>query len=411
LRADSDGKLMQPVCAESLYLHPKQFFLKSTTIKFSIYLACFGIGLFAATVKGQENKDNPVRVNDHKTIFETPAVYELMHIAFALTDTGKYSGSLNIYYNVVDTSTTYYKQVISHFSAHKNHPLIIHLNKHLDKSLMHYLYNLQKAYNSRLDGNTIKRDFYFPFFQRLLHSSKSVSRNLMEAFAQESDFKSFYQNHRSAYQQTLEDAKGKLNMPAIESWLSAEFPADYDTFRIVISPLMNATHFTKRFRFKGNKTSIMWVKDGLGYNPALYSQTQIAGLYTGVVFTEIDHNYVNKVSDTYKKKISRIMGENNRPKWIRMDGDGKYYSNGYKIFNEYMTHAAFLVYTGTIYAKGDQLVLEHSRIKLMEERRGYLRFEEFYKQLSHFYQTRKEGETITHLYPKMLDWCSRQNGE
>ena len=402
---------MQHVCAESFYLHPKQFFLKSSTIKCTIYLSWFAIGMHAATVKGQVKMDGPARVSDHKTIFENPAVYELMHIAFALTDTGNYSGTLNIYYNVVDTSTPYYKEVISHFSAYKNHPLIIHLNKHLDKSLMHYLYNLQKAYNSGLVGNKIKRDFYFPFFQRLLHSSKSVSRNLMEDFAQKSDFKSFYENHRVGDQQALEDAKGKLNMPAVESWLSAEFPADYDTFRIVISPLMNATHFTKRFRFKGNKTSIMWVKDGLGYNQALYSQTQIAGLYTGLVFTEIDHNYVNKVSDTYKKDISRIMGDNNRANWIKADGDGKYYSNGYKIFNEYMTHAAYLVYTGTIYSKGDQLLLEQSRIKLMEERRGYWQFEKFYKELNRLYQTRKQGETITQLYPKMLDWCSRQNGE
>jgi uncharacterized protein YktA (UPF0223 family) len=374
-----------------------------------LLLFCFSAtGLEALA---QVNTANPVRVNDHKTIFETPAVYELMHIAFALTDTGNYAGSLNIYYNVVDTSTPYYKEVISHFSVHKNHPLILHLNKQLEKSLMSYLYNLQKAYNSGLIDHKIKRDFQFPFFQRLLHSSKSVSRNLMEDFAEKSGFSSFYENHRAAYLLALEDAKGKLNMQAAESWLSTEFPFSYDTFRIVISPLMNATHFTKRFTFRGNKTSVMWVKDGSGYNPALFSQTQIAGLYTGVVFTEIDHNYVNKVSDGYKKEIGRIMGDNNRANWIKPDGDGKYYSNGYKIFNEYMTHAVYLLYTGTVYPKADQLVLEKSRIKLMEERRGYLRFEKFFNQLSMLYQTRKEGETIANLYPKMLDWCNRQNGE
>jgi hypothetical protein len=383
--------------------------VKSKSIKLIIFLTGFALGIFVSECIGQSKQDNSVSIKDNKTIYEVPDTYELMNIAFALTDTNNYSGNLNIYYNVIDTSKPYYREVINYFSPYKNHKLIKELNKHLNKSLMHYLYNLQKGYNSSSFNNDIKRNIHFPFFQRLLYGFKSVNRKTIENFAKASNFQSFYENHRPFYKQVLDDAKSKLNFDKVQQWLETEFSSKYDKFNIVISPLMNATHFTKNFSFKRNKTSIMWVSDGLGYDKNIYSQNQIAGIYTGVVFTEIDHNYVNPVSDNFKSDIDRIMGDNNRAKWIKADGDGKFYSNGYKIFNEYMTHAVYLIYTNTVYSKDDQTVIENSRTKLMEQRRKYYRFGDFYKQLKIIYLAKKEGETITSLYPKMLEWCKQQN--
>ena len=383
--------------------------MKSKGIKLIIFLTGFALGIFVSECIGQTKKDNSVSIKDNKTTYEIPAAYELMNIAFALTDTNNYSGNLNLYYNFIDTTKPYFKEVINYFSPYKNHKLIKELNKHLNKSLLHYLYNLQKGYNSNSFDNNIKRNIHFPFFQRLLYGFKSVNRKTIENFAKSSNFQSFYDNHKLYYQQVLEDAKSKLNVNKVQQWLESEFPSKYDKFNIVISPLMNATHFTKNFSFKGEKTSIMWVADGLGYDTKEYSKNQIAGIYTGVVFTEIDHNYVNQVSDNFKNDIDLIMGDNNRAKWIKTDGDGKFYSSGYKIFNEYMTHAVYLVYTNTVYAKDDQTVIENSRIKLMEQRRKYYRFGDFYRQLKALYLSKKDGETITSLYPKMLEWCKQQN--
>ncbi len=383
--------------------------VKLKTIKRIIFFTGFTLGSFILECAGQAKPGKVALIKDNNTIYETPAVYELMNIAFALTDTSNYSGKLNIYYNVIDTSKSYYKEVINYFSAYSTHKLIKELNKHLNKSMIRYLYNLQKGYNSKIVDNNIKRNIHFPFFQRLLYGFKSVNRNLIEDFAKASNFQAFYETYKLFYLQGLEDAKNKLDISKIQHWLKTEFSSQYDKFNIVISPLMNATHFTKNFSYKGNKTSIMWVANGLGYDTTKYSQKQIAGIYTGVVFTEIDHNYVNPVSDNYKKDITPIMGDNNRAKWIKADGDGKFYSTGYKIFNEYMTHAVYLIYTNTIYSTGDQIIIENSRIKLMEQRRKYYRFGDFYRQLKTLYLSKKEGETITSLYPKILEWCKQQN--
>lgn len=331
--------------------------MKLKSIKIIIFLTGLTLGIFVSECIGQINRDNSVSILDSKTTYEAPATYELMNIAFALTDTNNYSGNLNIYYNVIDTSKPYYREVINYFSPYKNHKLIKELSKSLNKSLINYLYNLQKGYNSNLFDNNIKRNIRFPFFPRLLYSFKSVNRKIIEEFAKVSNFQSFYENHRPFYKQVLNDAKNKLNISKVQQWLETEFLSKYDKYNIVISPLMNATHFTKHFSFKGNKTSIMWVADGLDYDTKVYSQNQIAGMYAGVVFTEIDHNYVNPVSDNFKSDIDQIMGNNNRAKWIKADGDGNFYSKGYKIFNEYMTHAVYLIYTNTVYQQDDQTII------------------------------------------------------
>jgi hypothetical protein len=49
---------------------------------------------------------------------------------------------------------------------------------------------------------------------------------------------------------------------------------------------------------------------------------------------EIDHNYINSVSDQYKKRLNKVHGDTNKRMWIDKTGDAKYYNNGYTIFNE-----------------------------------------------------------------------------
>jgi hypothetical protein len=172
---------------------------------------------------------------------------------------------------------------------------------------------------------------------------------------------------------------------------------------------MQGFHFTSHYSVHAKKTSTMWVCAADGYNTEKYTQAQIAGLFTGIVFTEIDHNYVNLASNAYKKELNAIMGNVNRANWLKPDGDALLYEDGYKVFNEYMTHALYLLYTNTILAAQDQAVIERHRVELMQNRRKYHRFEAFYGQLAELYANKRQEETITHLYPKIIEWCTRQN--
>jgi len=60
---------------------------------------------------------------------------------------------------------------------------------------------------------------------------------------------------------------------------------------------------------------------------------------SGVVFTEIDHNYVNPGTSKYEKLIDSIFS--NRSAWTKHGNSSDYYDSPVRVFNEYMTHAAF----------------------------------------------------------------------
>src|SRR5690606_17543288 len=78
-----------------------------------------------------------------------------------------------------------------------------------------------------------------------------------------------------------------------------------------------------------------------------FTEKQREGMMSGVVFTEIDHNYVNPTTDKYRKQVDSIFS--NRDYWVKPGVARNYYGSPYAIFNEYMTHAVFCVYIDDVY--------------------------------------------------------------
>ena len=150
----------------------------------------------------------------------------------------------------------------------------------------------------------------------------------------------------------------------------------------------------------------MWVADAKGYTS---NTAQNRGRYTGVILTEIDHNYVNPVSDRFKDDLNAIMGSENMSKWLKFNSSQSNYGTGYKVFNEYMTHAVYLLYTLDKFEPMDQKVIENVRISIMENRRKYYRFSDFYAELKRLYLYKASGESIPDLYPKIIEWIKVEN--
>lgn len=288
-------------------------------LKITILTLGFVPGIFANQCVGQQKTDNSVVIIDKKVTYEVPMTYELMQIAIALTDTTIVANNYNLYSEIIDTNTDYYKSVMKHFGQYRNHRLIQNLNKSLRKNSGSYISNLHLAYNSILLNKTIKRDIKYPFMHRLAYHFKSTNRKLVNDFARVSNFTQFFNQHRDYYSKLLEEVKQNANVNEQQIWLEKEFENKYDEYNIVISPLMNSTHFTKRFKKKQKNKSIMWVSR-FGYD-VKHSEKINSALYTGIVMTEIDHNYVNPLSDKFKKQLDRLMGNSNRTKWT--NGGGK----------------------------------------------------------------------------------------
>jgi hypothetical protein len=134
---------------------------------------------------------------------------------------------------------------------------------------------------------------------------------------------------------------------------------------------------------------------------------QKEGICSGILFTEIDHNYCNPVSERYKKSIDSVLSD--REKWIAKEGDGDNYPSEMAVFNEYMTHAVFLLYAFDMFKQNDFLEIKKERERIMIEQRKYLRFRDFSDKLLELYQKKEPNQKVMNLYPLIIDWCKTQN--
>ena len=126
---------------------------------------------------------------------------------------------------------------------------------------------------------------------------------------------------------------------------------------------------------------------------------------TRVVFTEIDHNYVNPVSDKYVSQIDQVFSK----KGFWADGvRTASYNSPYAVFNEYMTWAAFSLYAREKYSPEVAAQYIPRMEKQMAENRGFLKFAAFNQKLIQLYDARSEGQKVEDLYPAMLEWAEKQ---
>lgn len=380
--------------------------MKSSFTGWLLFIFVFISEFSVAECSGQSKKDSSIVLTDNSVTYEVPMAYELMHIAMALTDTTIVSNGYNIYNEVIDTKSDYYKEVMKYFEPYKEHPLIKELNRCLRKSAGSYRANLQLAYNAVYIGGTVRKENILPFFHRMASRAFSTNRRHLKDFAEVSNFGKFYYQHREYYDAVLREVQKNADVSQQKTWLEKEFPRKYDGYSIVVSPLMGATHFTRRYSAKGKRNAIMWVskfENNENQSPALNK-----AFYTGIVMTEIDHGYVNPLSDGYNKALKGIMGEDHRVKWAD-GGATNSYTTGYKIFNEYMTHGVYLLFIIENLSIGEQQIIEKAKINSMETRRKFVNFGNFYRALKDIYLSRKPNESIRDLYPLIIEWCKREN--
>ena len=356
----------------------------------------------------QSGKDQSVVIIEEKAVYSIPEVYELMQIAIALTDTSIVTNQVKMHANNVRSNTAYYQLIVNQFGKYRDHDLVKKLNKSFAKTAMNYVYQLQNAYNAAFDGNQIIKEKKMPTERLLWIGLNSVSKEEIEQFGSAIGFRAFYQTQLPFYAALLQNVQQKLNVPQIQRWLEDLFSTKYDLYQIVVSPLSGGFHFTQRFTMDQQKTNVIWISAPYQYDTLVYSPQQIAALYTSVAFTEIDHNYVNPVTDQYKTSVNAIMGGVNRGKWIDERGDAAMYGSGYAVFNEYMTHGVYLLYVKDHFDTAAYQLALKSKTNSMVNARKYIQFKAFYEMLLKLYENRMKGQTIEDLYPAVIEWCRGQ---
>jgi hypothetical protein len=340
---------------------------------------------------------NPAYKKKHTGVvsYEIPKVFELANILLALSDSGRKDD------NLIFKTSAYYKEVIEYFGKFKTHAAVTFLDTTFTKRSKFGTYSdaLNHAMGYDLLNGKIKPHKVYP--DRWGQSFWTWQIRTLEDFARQSNFELFYRTHKSFYDSLISLQKKYMPVKEMWTWLENEFPFKYHSYKIIFSPLIGGSHSTDRHEVDGFKEIIMFVNSVLRQKAEKPSVME--GLMSGIVFTEIDHNYVNPVSDNFKQEINEIFS--NRQIWAGNDGtDAANYNNATSVFNEYMTHSLFCLYASLKYSNEDFKIINSARQDIMN-RRGFIKFKEFNERLMELYASKKQQEIVADLYPHILKWA------
>lgn len=338
-----------------------------------------------------------IRDNRGTVSFELPEVFELANIIVAVSDYGREHKFR------VNKEGAYYREVMDHFSEFSDHPLIEKLELSDENIGNYYSFRNQSYLYSFRNGELARCTM-----RRSIPGNALFRENLdlIENFASVSGFRHFFASHREYYEEQRELYQSRLPVRKMWNWLEDEFPLTYDHYVIVFSPLIGASHNTVRYEDSGFRECIMFVSGPDFYN-TLVSEGRISremeeALLSRLVFTEIDHNYVNRISGRYKNSIDRALTPLDY--WNTQNG----YRTPQLTFNEYVTWGLFSLYAYDVYPPEIYKQIEKHVIVSMENR-GFLRFNEFNDFFIELYRQKKKNQKISRFFPKIIDWFITEN--
>lgn len=344
---------------------------------------------------------------DDNIVLETPAVYELMQVISAFTEVSQNTA------NLLDKSTTYYKEVEKHFKELSHHEIVKSFNASLVENGNNATYNAARFLSLSYqidDQNNISynKDINIMRWLMRLAGLKFFTMepdiSLIEDFAKKSNFIQFYNAHENYYKAVRSDVLLTTDFEGMRSWLENRAKFDYNSYRVIYSSLTGGSHFTVSLKDKRLKKEqvlifVSPVKNDL--DSMTIRELEIQSAWSSrVSFTEIDHNYVNPITDKYLAEVNDAMPD--YTKWNKKNYNNSY-ETPYGTFNEYMTWGLFSLYAKEKFSIENLDTILQIHTDFMVDRRGFHRFKDFNNELlrqdSLLNQPKLEA-----LYPVMLNW-------
>lgn len=363
-------------------------------------------------VRGYFTKDY-VKQHDGKVQIIVPEVFELANVILALSPAAKKATNIR-------KEGDYYNEVMRYFEPFRNHPLFKKLDFESNAYMESYYEFRENSICFNFDGDKLvgSENYFFIYGSDDSTYANLFGNNLSEIadFAKASGFRSFYKKHIGYYEKLINREREMMDAEDMWAWLEKEFPRPkFRSYKIIFSPLILASHSTQRFSiwdFQAEQRfqeCVMFVS-----GPDIYdtrkelSEMQKSGFISGIVFTEIDHNYVNERSGDYQESIDSIFSQ--RAFWVDPKREAGYYGSPLSIFNEYMTHALFCLYVSGRFEPQAAAFLIAARETLMVSSRGFTKFPAFNKALASL-KDQYSSSNVYELYPRMLDWCRKFNAQ
>ncbi len=364
-------------------------------MKHAVFCALIITGLISArSTQGQDFRPSEEFKASHRGqwTIEVPEVQELVHIIIAITPIGVSDR------NMVQHQSDYYKAVQAHFGPYQDHPIVREVDRLLEKGrYAHLKMDACGFYFNQQDR--IEKD---ATYQQMNWSKKNYVEPILERlqdFSDKTGFREFFSQNQDYYDSLVALMKSQLPVNNQWQWLEERFPEKYDNYRITFSPLTNGSHSTNKFETKDFRQTVMFVCGPLESNDL--SDEVKEGLMTRIVFTEIDHNYVNPITDQFRTQVGDAFKD--RDEWTS-GKDSKHYGSATAVFNEYMTWAVFTLYAFDTFNENDFNTINERTEKLMTEWRGFPKYKEFNRELLELYENQRPKK-IESLYPLILEWC------
>ncbi|MCW4469512.1 DUF4932 domain-containing protein [Flavobacterium sp. MFBS3-15] len=328
---------------------------------------------------------------------EINEVKELIQIMLAITNSGKENDDM------VQQEGQYYQDVLNHFKSYENENIIRTFDSLMVSSPYNYIFLTGNAISYNFKGNKLVKSKVFIFPATAVANMKidknpiTTYKDEIEKFAKKSNFRKFYSEHKEYYSGIISDYEKNANLGRQWKWLENNFETKRDSYIILCSPLINGLNYTGQFT-NNNFSLIHMNLPPVDFYPNLTPKENEL-LNTRVMFTEIDHNYVDTPTEANKETINQIFAE--RKIWVNEDAEGTFaYPKPVNVFNEYMTYGVFVLYCKDHY---DQATLDKvikDITDLMTER-GFPKMKLFIENLLKI-RSKYPYEKIDKWYPEFL---------
>lgn len=346
-----------------------------------------------------------IKENRGKFHIEVNELKELLITMLAITDSGLENDDM------FEQKGEYYQRILKQFKPLKTEHIILKMDSLMKVTPLNYIFFTGNSQTYQFDGDTLKPSEVYLFTANAAANVKidknpiTTYKKEIEDFAKKSGFRKFYQSQQPLYQQIYDDYKHKVNVEKQWKWLEKNFEAKNDCYVIYTSPLINGLNYTTSYT-EGDFKLIEMVLPAVS-DPEGKSGKASEAFNTRVMFTEIDHNYVDVPSRKLKADIEAALKD--RDKWVNKKAYGtEYYPNGEKVFNEYMTFAVFILYAQENWKRDPKLIAEIEKevIEIMISR-GFTKMNEFTTALKNLRSQHKK-QKIDQLYPELIKWCAAQ---
>ena len=354
---------------------------------------CFSIVLIFLTFSCREEATKEELKPAPKELVEVsiPEVYELANIILAITDYGIQDPQ------EIHKGSLYYSEMLKYFEPYKNHPLIKKANysRELWEDLLSFRTDAV-AFEFDSSG-LIKRNF--EFYANPGHRPFDENLVLINDFAKKSNFRRFYKVHKSFYDRIISDYSAYYMIMEMKDFLDSivgnenVIDATHGRYKIILSP------FVGRMNCHRDLDSLTTadfpnVADALlQENTRQYINREEQAIEIHTIFTEMDHGYVNPISDEFTRKIEQKF---DYKKWDKGSG-----YEGQDCFNEYMTWSLYDLFIEKYFPEFSKTT--NIQWHYQNASRGFFASNFFADAL----KERIKGKNLKSVYPELLDWCNK----